>query len=167
MSVNGLERWRPIPGFPGYLVSNHGRVHSELSGKCLRPQAAGQGHLRVALRRSSKTHLRGVHQLVLLAFVGPCPPGHEALHWDDDPTNNLLGNLRWGTRSQNRADAVRNERARGGRQSGQALTRSQVRSVKRMLKAKATHTRIAEAFKVSRTTIAKIADGRLWPDVVV
>lgn len=32
----------------------------------------------------------------------------EALHGDDDPTNNRPENLRWGTRSDNLHDAVRN-----------------------------------------------------------
>ena len=166
VSVNGLERWRPVVGFPRYLVSNHGRIFSERSDKCLKPQPSGNGHLRVALRRSGETHLRGVHQLVLTAFVGPCPSGQESLHYDDDPTNNLLGNLRWGTRSENRLDAVRNQRLRGGRQKGQALSRDQARAIKRHLRAKATHTRIAQAFGVSRTTIGKIADGNLWADVL-
>jgi len=31
-----------------------------------------------------------------------------ACHDDDDPTNNHLGNLRWGTYSSNALDAVRN-----------------------------------------------------------
>ena len=160
-----MEHWRPVPGFDAYMVSNHGRVWSTRSDKCLKPQPAGNGHLRVALRRHGETHLRGVHRLVLIAFVGPCPLGKECLHHDDDPTNNLLGNLRWGTRTENRFDAVRNLRLRGGRQKGQVLTRTQAASIKRLLRAKASHTRIALAFHVSRTTVGKIADGILWSDV--
>lgn len=49
-----------------------------------------------------------VHVLVLEAFEGACPPGHEALHDNDDPTDNRLTNLRWGTRSENLLDRVRN-----------------------------------------------------------
>ena len=104
MTVNGLERWRPVHGFGNYMVSNLGRVWSQRSNKCLKPQPAGKGHLRVALRRDGGTHLRGVHRLVLIAFVGPCPEGKECLHYDDDPTNNKLGNLRWGTRTENRLE---------------------------------------------------------------
>jgi len=32
----------------------------------------------------------------------------DSCHWDDDPANNRLENLRWGTRSENRKDSVRN-----------------------------------------------------------
>lgn len=162
----GLEQWRPVPGFPGYLVSNLGRVYSGHSDRCLRPQPSGRGHLRVALRRGGETHMRLVHRLVLKAFVGPCPDGQEALHEDDDPTNNRLGNLRWGTRSENRLDAVRNQRRRGGRQQGQALAREQVRAIKRHLQQGVPAARIARAFGVSRTTVRKIAEGKLWKDVL-
>ncbi len=162
----GHEQWRPVPGFSGYLVSNLGRVYSGHSDRCLTPQPSGRGHLRVALRRAGETHMKLVHRLVLLAFVGPCPPGKECLHRDDVPSNNRLSNLRWGTRKENRQDAVRNERRRGGKQEGQALTRDQVRTIKRHLKTKVAVAKIARAFKVSRTTIKKIADGKIWKDVV-
>jgi hypothetical protein len=48
-----------------------------------------------------------VHQLVLLAFRGPCPSGMECLHNDDVKNNNELTNLRYGTRSENNKDRVR------------------------------------------------------------
>jgi hypothetical protein len=54
-----------------------------------------------------------MHILVLEAFVGPRPAGMEGCHWDDDPTNNHLSNLRWDTRSANARDAVRNGRNQG------------------------------------------------------
>jgi len=163
----GIEQWRPVVGFDGYMVSNLGRVYSGRSNKCLKPQPSGAGHLRVALRREGTTHLRLLHRVVLRAFVGPCPAGNEALHADDNPSNNKLGNLRWGTRSDNRQDAIRNERLRGGKQKGQALRRDQVASIKRHLRTNScTKTRLAEAFNVSRATIGKIADGKIWKDVL-
>jgi hypothetical protein len=49
-----------------------------------------------------------VHHLVLLAFIGPRPDGLQGLHFDDDASNNSLGNLRWGTPSANMHDCIRN-----------------------------------------------------------
>lgn len=49
---------------------------------------------------------RFVHHLVLEAFVGPMPEGHEGCHRDGDRTNNHLGNLYWGTRAENVRDAI-------------------------------------------------------------
>ncbi|WAS97193.1 HNH endonuclease signature motif containing protein [Nannocystis punicea] len=51
---------------------------------------------------------RYVHQLVLLAHVGPAPDGAHACHINDDPADNRLDNLYWGTAAHNRADQRRN-----------------------------------------------------------
>jgi hypothetical protein len=58
---------------------------------------------------ANKSH-RLVHHLVLEAFGPNRPPNSEARHLDDDRTNNQVANLRWGSRSENRRDAVRNGR---------------------------------------------------------
>jgi hypothetical protein len=49
-----------------------------------------------------------VARLVLEAFVGLCPAGMEACHFNDDPADNRLENLRWDTHSNNHYDLVRN-----------------------------------------------------------
>lgn len=94
------SRWKPgEPGTPGIR---------RLKGKLLKPGTLlPSGHQHVVLTgRVDRT----VHRMVLEAFVGPCPSGLMALHNDDDPTNNTLSNLSWGTRSDNSHDAVRNGR---------------------------------------------------------
>lgn len=123
-----LEQWRPIFGFEGlYEVSNTGRVR-RLDGyvdypakngrkgyvqfhpaRELRPGPNGQsGHLRVNLSRNGRSVTKPIHVAVLESFVGPRPEGLEARHLDDDPTNNNLSNLAWGTRLENMLDRVRN-----------------------------------------------------------
>lgn len=122
------ETWRPAPGYEGlYEVSDFGRVYAHARerqcghpgstpqrrpGYLLKPNPVGnpRTHLAVALTKDGKRRHLKVHRLVLSAFVGPCPLGLESLHWDDDPTNNRLTNLRYGTRSQNLKDRVRNGR---------------------------------------------------------
>ena len=114
------EQWKPIPDFPGYEASDQGRIKSvartivrgagieqPIRERILRPHLDGQGRLFVSF--SGRT-TRYVHRLVLEAFVGPKPPGHECCHLDDDATNNRLNNLRWDSRSANQLDAVRNNR---------------------------------------------------------
>lgn len=104
------ERWKPVVGYEGlYEVSDHGRVRSgKLKGRTLKLWANTGGHLRVPLYRDGQMSMRYIHRLVLEAFRGSCPPGHEACHYDDDPSNNRLENLRWDTRSSNELDKVRN-----------------------------------------------------------
>lgn len=68
------------------------------------------GHRFVELVGPEGTSSKYVHRLVLEAFVGPCPDGMVACHWDDNPENNHLNNLRWDTESSNQRDKVRNGR---------------------------------------------------------
>lgn len=119
------ERWLPIVGYEGdYSVSDQGRVRSEAGvvvrsngrpctrkSKILHQTAHYKsGHMRVTLHRRGTQETAEVHRLVLAAFIGPCPLGLESLHWDDIPSNNALTNLRYGTRSENKLDLVRNGR---------------------------------------------------------
>ena len=112
------EEWKPIPGYEGsYEVSDIGRVRSlnrldsrgrRRDGRLMKQTAAKSGHRFVSLCIDGVRRRWGVHTLVLEAFVGPRPTLHDSCHWNDDPTDNRLANLRWGTRSENRLDCVRN-----------------------------------------------------------
>lgn len=111
-----MEIWKAVPGHEGaYEVSNLGRVRSlerrvrlvpnpgvettrRVPPRILKPGRVKSGHVSVAL---GKGNSRLVHQLVLEAFVGPCPHGCETLHGNHKPWDNRLENLRWGTRSEN------------------------------------------------------------------
>lgn len=114
-----LEQWKPIPGYEGlYEVSNLGNARSlariDAQGGRRRQRAFKpsrmdvKGHLGIKVRRDGVVKSRYVHQLVLEAFVGPCPDGMEACHWNDIPDDNRLENLRWATKSANRYDCIRN-----------------------------------------------------------
>jgi NUMOD4 motif/HNH endonuclease len=119
--VTQPEVWLPIPEYAGlYEVSDYGRVRSLdrhvpwqgfkrfCRGVVLKPVPTLDGHLSVSLFKDGKMRNRLVHQLVLVAFIGPRPDGLISLHWDDDKRNNRLSNLRYGTYSENSRDAVRN-----------------------------------------------------------
>ncbi|MEU2013072.1 NUMOD4 motif-containing HNH endonuclease [Nocardia sp. NPDC019302] len=114
------ERWRPVVGWEGlYEVSDQGAVRSLerrvvfsdgrariQPGRLLGQHRTQSGHLTVRLSLNKSSELRKVHRLVLLAFVGPPPPGTECCHNDGDATNNRVENLRWDTRSANTLDKV-------------------------------------------------------------
>ena len=117
-----MEIWKDVPGYEGqYQVSDQGRVRSldrtisqmsrygtlylkDIKGVMLRPGRMPAGHMSVSLGRNNS---QCVHKLVLLAFVGPAPEGHECLHGNGDPSDNHIENLRWGTRGDNIRDAIR------------------------------------------------------------
>lgn len=101
------EEFRPIPGFPGYQVSDLGMVVSYRSGRrVVRVPSRQDGYLRLMLHIDGVHHKRGVHQLVALAFIGPCPDGQEVRHLDNVRDNNVPSNLAYGTRSDNMRDAL-------------------------------------------------------------
>lgn len=116
------ERWRAVPGWEGkYEVSDHGNVRSvertvirrdgkpyPVKGRVFSIRLGSAGYPQVLLRDKEKKRQAHNHVLVLEAFVGPRPKGHQACHWDDDKTNNHLSNLRWGTPSENAKDSIRN-----------------------------------------------------------
>ena len=119
MSV--VEQWKPVYGYEGiYEVSDLGRVRSvdridfggrKLKGAYLSHNVHGESNRHtVMLYRDGKRRRVQVHVLVLEAFVSPRPDGMLGLHWDDDRHNNRLSNLRWGSKSENGVDAVRNKR---------------------------------------------------------
>jgi hypothetical protein len=100
------EYWRPIPGYPGYAVSSHGRVVSAIRSGQLLKLWTRNGYASVQLGAGNP--ILYVHRLVTEAFHGPAPTEkHEAAHWDGNPANNLAANLRWATHSENQLDSVR------------------------------------------------------------
>lgn len=115
--MTAQSEWRPIPGYPGYEVSDEGVVRScsrkDARGRqrhtlTLRPRVGRRGHLYVALYSGGVRRDVGVHHLVLEAFIGPRPAGFDACHWNDLPGDNRVANLRWDTRAANVADSMRN-----------------------------------------------------------
>lgn len=177
------ESWRPVPGYPAYDVSNHGRVRRRAAvgrwpaNHILRPGEAHSGHLYVILtneqRRARKEF---VHRLVVAAFVGPAPfEGAFVLHHDDNPQHNHPENLYWGDHRQNVRDARLNRKRPGevsqrgaqlGEDNGSAvLSETDVREIKRYLELGLCGSCIARIYSVRKETIYNIAKGRSWAHV--
>jgi hypothetical protein len=125
-----LERWLAVPGYEGrYECSDAGRVRTVArTVKCARAtrhrpsvlihQAMVQRgkalYAQVCLWIGHKSRTITVHQLVLLTFVGPRPPGMCGCHRDGNSLNNRLENLRWDTFKANAADRAAHGRTRRG-----------------------------------------------------
>lgn len=111
------ERWRNAPGYPGYLVSNLGRVVSfrrERTGKLMQPQPQ-------YCRRGSRWVITGrtvtlrplaggsravsLSRLVALAWLPqPEDVSQVARHIDGDVTNDAVSNLFWDQPGRRRSD---------------------------------------------------------------
>ena len=94
------EEWRVIEENSKYQISNLGNVRGPRGLRKPTP-INKHGHLAVCWWIDKKLYQRYIHRLVLQAFVGPCPESQEVLHKDDDPTNNHLDNLEYGTHRRN------------------------------------------------------------------
>lgn len=113
MTVDGVDV-KTITGFPDYAISRDGRVWSvprrgpgSFNSGIWRKPHESRGYLRLKLMKDKKQAMVFVHDLVLAAYVGPRPAGMECRHLDGDRRNNNLENLKWGTRKENHADALR------------------------------------------------------------
>lgn len=164
-------RFAYIPGCPGYAVSNLGDVFSSrahLRNHCwrkMKPRVNESGYLQVEIRREESPRRIGplVHCLVLKAFVGPRPEGHECCHNDGNQRNNRLENLRWGTHQENSDDRVRHGNScRGEKNPNAKLTAADVADIRRRRESGSTFTQLGRHFGVSRTTVRDICLRKWW-----
>lgn len=129
----------------------------------LKPILTRWGHLVVNLHRDGRKFRRYIHRLVLEAFVGPRPPGLICCHWDGDPANNRLENLRWDTYKSNCDDMLRHGTRRLGETGTRArLKEAEVREIRRLMADGASPEVLAARFGVGSPNIKAIACGRTW-----
>lgn len=94
------EEWRDIRDYPGYKVSNMGRVKGPRKDS-LKLVDGGQGYLKVTLSKNGKHVDKRVNRLVAQAFL-PNPNGLPlVMHKDNVRSNNNIDNLAWGTTLEN------------------------------------------------------------------
>jgi len=116
MFTQDYTKWKAIPGFEGYEVSDQGQVRSyrkyggglSLTSHLLKPSTSRPrgGYKAVGLRRNGQTYQKRVARLVLLAFVGPCPNGMEMCHNNSNSDDDRLENLRYDTHLGNTRDRL-------------------------------------------------------------
>lgn len=167
---DGIE-YRNIPDFPGYRVGTNGAVWScrYRNGLApdrwhrLRENKDRDGYQIVVLHRNRQAFRRNVARLVLMAFVGPCPPGMESCHEDGNPGNNALSNLRWDTHANNRADMERHGTSpRGERVGNSKLVALQVQYIRCLAALGMTYAVIARHIGVSKPLIGRIVRRECW-----
>ena len=177
------ERWLPIPGFPAYDVSDQGRVRSywrkvrkdegrgfdyivdSYPQRIMNPAMGSDGYLHITLHQEMKEHQLTIHRLVLLAFVGPCPPKRCCRHLNGVRTFNHLWNLAWGTYSENTLDQITHGTMpdrKGTKSSGSKLTDNQVLKIRELHAQGHSLSTIGKMFNVSWSTVWKIAHRQRW-----
>ena len=160
------EVWKFVPEYPHYKVSNLGRIRSVLGERpqLLKGCINNCGYLRVTFWNEGKQKCLLVHRLIMLAFVGPCPDGHQVAHYDGDKLNNQLSNLRYATPMENRHDTLRIGRFNNGEKNGKSkLTERDVKEIIHLLSEDSlSRKEIGRKFDVSHQTITDIFLQRRW-----
>lgn len=97
------ELWLPIYDFPGYWVSDHGRVYGPGRGGHgnFLNLVLQDGYYKVTLTKPGCKMDRRVNRLVAQAFKENPRKLPLVMHWDNDRTNNHIDNLDWGTHAEN------------------------------------------------------------------
>lgn len=170
------EEWREVPDFPDYEVSDQGRVRSwkrmgngaVQGGRAKTPHIITPkmlntyGHKFVETWENKKRTKHNLHRLVLTVFDRPPREGERALHKNNDPADNRVDNLYWGSAADNSADMVRAGHSQRGEKNTKAkLTERDVHLIQRMNQYMK-HQDIAEVFEVSTSAISLIFCGKNW-----
>lgn len=180
--VVGDTRSLPIPGFPGYRVTDNGHVWScwrrggnrwgvgfQNWWRKLKPKTNPDGYQIITMRSAEgrQTEWR-IHVLVLTAFVGPRPTGMVACHFPNrDPADNRLTNLRWDTQKNNFADMHAHGTRRIGERNGNSrLTTDLVREVRRRAANGQSQKRIVGELGLKKSTVSLVVRGKAWSHVV-
>lgn len=183
-----MAKWMKIPGYSNKITKD-GRVRSmtrriirknghphTARGKILHPWTDNHGYRMVRVHRESDGGREdiGIHRLLLLTFVGPCPEGMECRHLNDVPDDNRLENICWGTRKEQAKDRKKNGNShyraasRGEEQWCSKLTEEKVREIKKLkTNERGAITRVGKMFGVSSAAVWLIWAGRNWRHVTL
>lgn len=175
------EIWKPVVGYEGlYEVSSLGKIRSldrtvlgrggcfrRIKGRIVKEYIDEDGRALVGLWKLNKGVTRFVCHIVLEAFVGPRPPGHEACHFPDiNPANNAVSNLRWDTSAANKEDSRKHGTLPLGERKYQAKIKDEeVPKIFKRLYEGEHNIEVAESYGVHVRVISDIRNGLTYKHV--
>ena len=98
---------KDVIGFEGiYKIDEYGNVFYK-NGRMLRPYISNKGYKTIDLSKNGNRYKYTIHRLVAINFI-PNPNNYPiVLHLDNNKLNTHYTNLKWGTYSENNAQAIR------------------------------------------------------------
>lgn len=162
-----IEEWRDVVGFPGYEVSNLGRLRSTMVSaepRVLRPTPDRDGYTGFTLSRAGIHFKAKTHRLVLSAFYGPSDS--PVNHIDGNKANNDLRNLEWSSPAANSLHAVRHGLIKRGAASRKAkLTQAHADEIReRYKRGGITMRELGAESGVSQMTISRLVRCMTYED---
>lgn len=132
-----MEQWKDVEGYPGYKVSDHGRLFGK-RGKVIRGARDKDGYAIICVNtRTPQVKTLKIHRLITEAFIGPIPEGMHVNHKNGIKDDNRVENLEIVTPQENTLHGFRvlgrkmhNIRAKGERHHNSILTEDDVRQIR-------------------------------------
>lgn len=175
-----MEIWIEVKGYEGlYEVSNLARIKSlkkkkwngfdyqEVQEKIMSPKTNRKGYKQLCFTVKSKSKTVSLHRIVAQAFIDNPDNLPIVLHIDDNPSNCLPENLKWGTQRDNMIDsAMKGRKPRGETSTKSKLTEIQVREIRKRLEDENISCyKVAKYFKVSQNCIWNIKRRNSWKHI--
>lgn len=172
LPIISYGRIKLAPGFPGYAVTDTGEIWScRRNGKGkgfgkrwypLKPGVVNGGQRQVVLYHVEGKFQKKVHELVLTAFDQPRPKKAVCCHYDGNPANNNIDNLRWGAPLDNTEDRRRHGTYRGEMVHTSKLTEEQVKNIRQLHSSGMSQCELGRMYNVSQPNIGAIVNRQTW-----
>ena len=177
------EIWKPIPEYPGYDISDQGRVRSYWRRKRLgknqgtmcilddSPQRTLKpsfhlGYPYITLTRDGAHYKKHIHVLVLETFIGPRPLGNHSRHLNGIRAESCLSNLSWGTPIENGEDTKRHGNSLIGVKNHSAkLTDDEIHQIRELAHNGLPQRKIAKLFKICQSNVWYIIHRLHWKHI--
>lgn len=154
-------RSKVIEGYENYTIYEDGRVYNNKFNRFMKIQKYSSGRSYVTLRgkKGTKPKAFKTYRLMAQAFI-PNPNNYPVVrHLNDDPTDDRLENLAWGTISMNNKDMYRN----GYRNHNRKLTDEQVIEI---FNDPRTCLEIAKDYPVGKTIVSRIKTKQAYEEII-
>jgi len=162
------EIWKDVIGFPGYMVSNYGRVKNS-SGHILAIRNIPNGYKMTMMSVNGQKKYKYTHRIVARAFIGE-HPGDKCFinHIGGDKSNNHFSNLEWVTRSENMFHAVKIGLLKtvGENHHKAKINKSDVLEIRNLYKEGKTQQHIANLFGIGQVQVGRIVNRKRWAHVL-
>lgn len=173
-AIETSQTWRSVRGWEGeYFVSDAGLVVSiSKVGKIrfkkpVRPHPL-RPYLCLTFQRGKVRQRKYLHHVVMEAFVGPRPDGHEVDHLNNRPEDCRLENMEWVTHAENvrrKGERIRARRPVPKEHHPREMTLMQARLImacQRMEISRGWQRVLASMWNVRAHVIYAVASGRRW-----
>lgn len=167
-----MEQWVDVSEWPGYQVSNLGRVMGP-RGVPLKGYIDRYGYHAVGLWNRGSMKGFGVHRIVARAFIGEIPPSKQVNHKNGVRNDNRLSNLELVTAKENvqhsfdvlKRVGKNTNPSKGEAHPNSSLNAKKVGQIRALYTQGWTQVRLAEKFKTPQTNISRIIRRAAWRHV--